>query len=263
MLIEVLSRTGKEILDCEAGLGRSFKALMDIVAFGEFDCAVKRDLALLLQLSLVSNEIDAHIFSGVLLNFLKPVHQRHEGLVARDVVSEEYAVGASVEDSCYALETFLTGGVPNLDLDNLIVDRQVVAAELNSNSDLVLLFKFVIHHALHEARLADACVSDNDELEEMVVLSKGLVLDNLKGHILKLVDLILLHNFIFIMKPSTQRKVTATNSQESAKSRAVSPNPPITSPDLPETTIGDVREYFLGLRTQEMQREIIDLLAAI
>ena len=47
-----------------------------------------------------------------MLNFLEPVAKWHEGLIASDVVGEEDAVGAAVENPRDRLEGLLAGGVP-------------------------------------------------------------------------------------------------------------------------------------------------------
>ena len=56
----------------------------------------------------------------------------------------------------------MTYGVPNLKLDDFVVDLENVGTELDSNRDHVLLLELVVHNALHKGRFADASVSNND-----------------------------------------------------------------------------------------------------
>ena len=194
LLKQILAGAGEEVFDGEAGLGGSLEALVDAVGLGELDGAVEGDLALLLHLGLVADEVDAHVLAGVLLDFFEPLHEGDECLVARDVVGEEDAVRAAVENAGDGLEAFLAGGVPDLDLDYLPVDSEVVAAELDANGDLVLRLELVVHDPLQEARLAHSRVPNDNQLEQVVVLSQRLILDHLVRHVLQLVDLVLLHN---------------------------------------------------------------------
>ncbi len=74
-------------------------------------------------------------------------------------------MGSAVENARDRLERLLARGIPDLDLDYLSVYSQVVAPELYSDGDLVLGLELVIHHALHQAGLSHARVSNNNELE--------------------------------------------------------------------------------------------------
>ncbi len=58
----------------------------------------------------------------MLLNFLEPVLHIVERFLPRDIITKEDTLSATVEDSCYRSEGFLTSGVPNLKLDNFLVE---------------------------------------------------------------------------------------------------------------------------------------------
>ena len=83
--------------------------------------------------------------------------------------------------------------VPNLQLNHLVVDLEAEAAEFDADRHLMLIVELVVHDSLHEARLADARVANDDQLEEMVLRGQRLVADDLIGHRHKVVDLVLLH----------------------------------------------------------------------
>ena len=65
-------------------------------------------------------------------------------------------MGASVEDFVEALEGLLAGGVPNLQLDDLVFDFDEKRAELYAYGDFVVLFELVFHETREDARLAHA-----------------------------------------------------------------------------------------------------------
>ena len=56
----------------------------------------------------------------------------------------------------------VTYRIPNLELDDFVVNFETIRAELYANCDLVLFFELVVHNSLHQATLPDACVSDDD-----------------------------------------------------------------------------------------------------
>ena len=60
--------------------------------------------------------------------------------------------------------------VPYLQFDDLSVNFEGVRPELYPNGDLVFLFELVVHDPFHEARLADARVTNQRNLEPEVVV---------------------------------------------------------------------------------------------
>lgn len=87
--------------------------------------------------------------------------------------------------------------VPNLKLDDLIVDSEAEAAELDANRHLMLTLELIIHNSLHKARLADAGISNNNQLEQVVLRAERLVTDDLIRHLHQLLYFKLLHIFLF------------------------------------------------------------------
>jgi hypothetical protein len=64
----------------------------------------------------------------------------------------------------------LSGGVPNLGLDDLAVDLEGAGGELDADGGLGLEAELVLGEAGEEVRLADAGVADEHHLEEVVVV---------------------------------------------------------------------------------------------
>lgn len=62
-----------------------------------------------------------------------------ERVSPRDVVHQESTGSSSVVTAGDALETFLAGGVPNLQLDVLLVDLDSASPKLDANRQVVLL----------------------------------------------------------------------------------------------------------------------------
>ena len=85
------------------------------------------------QIALVADQDSADVVAGVLLNFGHPVLDCGEGVTIRDVVSHDDTVCALVVGGSDGLESFLAGGVPNLELDGLSIDFVVSDLEIDTN----------------------------------------------------------------------------------------------------------------------------------
>jgi len=64
----------------------------------------------------------------------------------------------------------LTGGVPNLGLDDLVVDVDAPGGELDADRGLGLEAELVAGESREEVGLADAGVANEDDLEEVVIV---------------------------------------------------------------------------------------------
>jgi hypothetical protein len=65
---------------------------------------------------------------------------------------------------------FLAGGVPDLGLDDLIVDVDAAGGELDADGGLGVEAELVAREAREQVGLADARVADEHHLEEVVVV---------------------------------------------------------------------------------------------
>ena len=76
-----------------------------------------------------------------------------------------------------------TYSIPNLQLNNLVVNFENIGPKLHSNSDIVFLFKLIIHNSSQQTRFPDTykslgsltCISNNNQFEELVLMSQSLV----------------------------------------------------------------------------------------
>lgn len=108
LLVELLARTREHLFDILAGLSRCLEALVNAILASKLHSTVEVDLSGALKFTLVTNKVDANIFSSVLLDLLQPASQVFKSLVASDIVSEEHAVGAPVKDPCHRFERLLS-----------------------------------------------------------------------------------------------------------------------------------------------------------
>lgn len=135
---------------------------MDALALSELDSSIEKNFSLVVQLALVTNKIDLHILSSMLLDFLQPTSEVVKSLVSCDIISQEDTVSSFIEDSCHRLKGFLTSRVPNLKLNHLFVNLHSICSKFNTNRDLMLLLELIVNDSLHETTLSHSSVSNND-----------------------------------------------------------------------------------------------------
>jgi len=101
---------------------------------------------------------------------LEPPRDVYVGLVLCDVVNEEGADCPSVVCRGDGSVSLLTSSVPNLRLYGLAIDRDGACRKLNPDGRLGLEVELVPREAREKVGLSDARVTDEDDLEEVIVV---------------------------------------------------------------------------------------------
>ena len=122
----------------------------------------------------------------MLLDLVEPFLQVDKSLVPSHIISQKHDVGTPVENASHRLIRLLSCSVPYLHLHNFVVNSNAVATELHPDGHLVLSLELIVHHPLHQTRLTNPSVTDDDQLEHMVmVLLQNSVGDVLALHLCK------------------------------------------------------------------------------
>mmetsp|Transcript_8630 Transcript_8630/g.24220 ORF Transcript_8630/g.24220 Transcript_8630/m.24220 type:complete len:319 (-) Transcript_8630:1038-1994(-) len=167
-----LAGHGKEgLLDVGRGLGGGFEEL-DAEGVGELLALLGRDDPLGRQVGLVADEELVDILAGVAVDLVEPLLDVVEGFVVGDVVDDDDAVGAAVVRGGDGAEALLAGGVPNLELDGLAVELDGADLKVDADGGDVGFRVGVVGESEEKARLADAGVSDEQELEEVIAVGR-------------------------------------------------------------------------------------------
>jgi len=169
-LINLLGRVDKGLLNVGGRLGGRLKE-NEAVVLGELGAFLVADLATVREVALVADEHDDEVGVTRLARLLQPPREVVERVTAGDVVDEQRARGAAIEATGDGAERLLAGCVPDLKLDGVAVDRVEAGAELDADGEVVQGLEALVGELQEQARLADACVADDDVLEE--VLKKG------------------------------------------------------------------------------------------
>ena len=99
------------------------------------------------------------------LYFLKPVNSVNKSLVSSDIISQENTVRSSVENTSHTLERLLASSVPDLKLNNFILDRASKRTKLYSDGDLMLSLELVVLDSAHQTTLTDTSISNDNQFK--------------------------------------------------------------------------------------------------
>lgn len=93
-----------------------------------------------------------------------------EGLLISDGIRQDYASSAFVVGLCDVLESLLACSVPDLQLQAHPIDSKHLDLEVDSNSGNVVILEIGFAEAHEDIGLANATVSDDDELHERIMV---------------------------------------------------------------------------------------------
>ncbi len=132
--------------------------------------------SLFFEIVLVANQENFHVWIAIHLDLIEPVLDMGKSLFSGDVIHEQGANGTSVVWPGNGPEIFLACSVPDLQFDILILDRYGLGAELNSNGYIMGGAGFSLNKLKNDTGLAHPGVSDDDELEEVMVRIHWLIM---------------------------------------------------------------------------------------
>lgn len=168
-LLDDGSEREEGLLDVDAVLGRRLHE-GDVVLVSETLSLLGGHDPLLGHVALVTDEHLADGFCGVLLDVADPVANVAEGLFVRDVIDKKDSHGSAVVGSCDGAEAFLTSSVPDLKLDFLAIELNGTDLKVDSDGGDETGGEGVIREAEQKTGLSDTTVSDQEELDEVIVL---------------------------------------------------------------------------------------------
>jgi len=122
------------------------------------------------QIALVADEKLVDPLAGVPVDLLEPLFDVRIGVAVRDVVDNDDAVSAAVVRRRNCAKAFLTGSVPNLKLDCLALELDRADFKVHANGRNIALGVGVVRETKKQTTLSDARVTNEKELEEIVVL---------------------------------------------------------------------------------------------
>jgi hypothetical protein len=168
-LLDLSCHHDEGFFDVLAILGGGFEEA-HVVVLSKLLALVGGNLARVCHVALVANEDAGDVIGGVLLDLIHPVLNGTEALTVGDVVGHDDAVGSLVVAACYRLESLLSSGIPDLELDGLSVDLDGANLKVDSDGRHEVVCEDIISESEQEGRLADTRVSDKKNLEQIVAI---------------------------------------------------------------------------------------------
>mmetsp|Transcript_75743 Transcript_75743/g.201232 ORF Transcript_75743/g.201232 Transcript_75743/m.201232 type:complete len:218 (-) Transcript_75743:4-657(-) len=126
----------------------------------------------LLQVALVPDQDDHHVWLRVLPRIQQPLREVLERGPSAYVVDEQRARGAPVVRPRDGAKGLLPRRVPDLELDPLVVDVADAVPEFHADGHVVLGAKPLVCELQEEARLPHTGITHDDVLEEVIVVCR-------------------------------------------------------------------------------------------
>ena len=111
---------------------------------------------------------------------LLPLIETMETIEVSDVVAQRAAVGSTVESVSERLELLLASGIPDLESHDSVIDKDFFLGEISSDSRLGLSLHLTVEILLQKSGLSNTGVTQNDNLEEVLLLGHLLQTNTVK-----------------------------------------------------------------------------------
>lgn len=122
------------------------------------------------QIALVSNKHDDNVAVGVVAKLLEPSGDVDVCRMLSNVVYEQSSDGTTVVCRCDGTVSLLSGSIPDLSLDCLSVYGDGTGGELDTDGGLGLEAELVASESREKVGFTRAAVTDQNHLEEVVVV---------------------------------------------------------------------------------------------
>lgn len=167
-LLDLASHGQESLLNVAGVLGGSLEE-WDAQAVSEFLGNSVLDNLLIGHIALVAYEQLVDALGSIPVNLLEPLLDVVEGVHISDIVDDADAVSTAVVRRGDGSETLLAGGIPDLQLHGLAIEFYRSDLEIDTDGGDVRLGVGVIGKSQQQARLSNTGITDEEELEEVVV----------------------------------------------------------------------------------------------
>merc|ERR550517_2123589 len=127
-----------------------------------------RNPSFVFQVNLIPDEDPHNILRGVFINVPQPICHIVQAFLVGDVVDKHDTHSLPVETGGDGVEPFLAGSVPNLQLHHLSINLYCVNLEINANCRDERVVESILAKPEYDASLADARVTNEEQLEKVV-----------------------------------------------------------------------------------------------
>ena len=131
------------------------------------------NLHLIFEIFLVADEDLGNVLIRVLVDLLHPLTDLGERVPIGQVIGDNDTVRTSIIARRDSLETILTSGIPNLQLDGLAIDLDRADLEVDTNGRHEAIMEDIISESEQQRRLADTRVTNEENLEKVIAIEQN------------------------------------------------------------------------------------------
>lgn len=125
---------------------------------------------LVVQVALVAQHDERKVVgvarAGLYEELVMPRVEVLERVRVGDVKHKDAAIGASVEGDAQGLKALLTGSVPDLHCDYAVIDDDLFRDKVSADCGFVLVGEALGHVLVHQGRLSNAAIAQNNHLQQ-------------------------------------------------------------------------------------------------
>jgi len=167
--LDLASHGQESLLDVGGSLGGGFEEF-NAEGVGKFFALLRRNNTLARQIGLITNEKLIDVLGRVSINLVQPLFNIVEGFLVGNIIDDDNSVSAAVVRRCNGAESFLSGCVPDLELDRLSVQLDRSNFEVDTDRRNVGFGVSVIRESKEQTRFTDTGVSNKEQLEQIIAV---------------------------------------------------------------------------------------------
>ena len=167
--LDLAGHSQESLLNIGGGLGRSLEEF-NAERVGEFLTLFRRNDTLARQIRLITHQQLVDVFGGVSINLVQPLLNIVEGFLVGHIVYDDNSVSPAIVRGCNGSESFLSGGIPDLELDGLSIQLNCSDFEINTNGGDVGFGVSVVCESKEQTRFTDTGVSNKEQFEQIVAV---------------------------------------------------------------------------------------------
>ncbi len=145
-VVDLFAQIGEDLIDVLSSLGRGLK-VVDAKTPGQLLSLADLDSSAVIQVTFVAYQNLDDSFASVLLDFGKPVADMLKGGPICDVKDHYDTMGTLVIGLSDGLEPVLTGSVPNVQLDRLVIDADILDLEVHTDGGKECVVEYVVRES--------------------------------------------------------------------------------------------------------------------
>mmetsp|Transcript_15310 Transcript_15310/g.23313 ORF Transcript_15310/g.23313 Transcript_15310/m.23313 type:complete len:239 (-) Transcript_15310:92-808(-) len=166
--VNLFSSVDKSLFHVMGGLGTRFQKDQS-VRVSKCLSFLRCDRSSVFQIVFVSNEHNHHVALRVLPSFFQPPRKMLECVSSCNIVDKQCTSSSAIIRTSNGTEGFLSSGIPNLQLDLLVSERNHAGPKFHSNCQVMDRLESLVGKLKEQARLSHTCITNDNVFEKVGV----------------------------------------------------------------------------------------------